>query len=93
MSAGTVYLLHFAAPYRHARHYLGWASDLDARLAEHRNGHGARLMAVLRAAGIDWTLAATWPGDRRLERRLKRNRTSTRYCPRCGSRIKREAAR
>jgi hypothetical protein len=32
---GTVYLLHFDRPYRHARHYLGWAEDLDNRLAEH----------------------------------------------------------
>ncbi|MBB5085041.1 putative GIY-YIG superfamily endonuclease [Nonomuraea endophytica] len=30
---GTVYLLHFAQPYRHARHYLGWTTDLQARLA------------------------------------------------------------
>jgi site-specific DNA-cytosine methylase len=32
---GTVYLLHFDRPYKHARHYLGWAESLDARLAVH----------------------------------------------------------
>ena len=26
MSAGTVYLLHFDQPYKHARHYVGWAA-------------------------------------------------------------------
>ena len=29
----VVYLLHFAAPYKHARHYVGWTQDLRARLA------------------------------------------------------------
>jgi hypothetical protein len=48
--AGTVYLLHFDRPYRHARHYLGWTADetVDARLARHRAGGGARLIAVIR---------------------------------------------
>jgi hypothetical protein len=54
---GIVYLLHFDRPYRHARHYLGqWAQDLDARLADHDAGRGARLTAVVKAAGIGWTL-------------------------------------
>ena len=25
---GTVYLLHFSEPYKHARHYTGWTEDL-----------------------------------------------------------------
>ena len=29
---GTVYLLHFAVPYKHAAHYLGWTSNLPARI-------------------------------------------------------------
>jgi predicted GIY-YIG superfamily endonuclease len=49
---GTVYLLHFDRPYKRARHYLGWASDLDARLAQHTAGHGARLLEVVHDAGI-----------------------------------------
>jgi predicted GIY-YIG superfamily endonuclease len=85
-NAGTVYLLHFERPYKHARHYLGWASNLDARLAEHAAGHGARLLAVIRAAGIGWTLARTWPGDRHRERQLKRQGGASRCCPLCGVR-------
>jgi hypothetical protein len=42
MSTGTVYLLHFSAPYRHARHYTGWTDDLPARLTAHAAGRGAR---------------------------------------------------
>jgi hypothetical protein len=54
----VVYLIHFETPFRHARHYTGWtAGDLDARLAQHRAGAGARLMAVITQAGIDRTLA------------------------------------
>ncbi|MDL4817376.1 hypothetical protein [Actinomadura opuntiae] len=41
---GIVYLLHFTRPYKHAKHYTGWTSDLDARLAEHAAGRGARLL-------------------------------------------------
>jgi predicted GIY-YIG superfamily endonuclease len=81
---GTVYLLHFDRPYRHARHYTGWTSDLDHRLAEHAAGRGARLLAVIHAAGIGWQLARTWPGTRTAERALKRQGGASRRCPLCG---------
>lgn len=79
----TVYLLHFDVPYRHAQHYLGYASNLDRRLAEHRAGHGARLMEVVNAAGINWALVRTWDGDRKLERRLKNRHKASGICPIC----------
>lgn len=82
--SGTVYLLHFDQPYKHARHYIGWTSDLDARLAEHRDGHGARLMEVVRNAGIGFELACIWTGDRGRERQLKRMGGASRRCPKCG---------
>lgn len=85
---GTVYLLHFDQPYRHARHYLGWARDVDARLAAHQAGHGARLLAVIQTAGISWTLARTWTGTRHRERQLKRMGGASRRCPLCGVRPK-----
>lgn len=81
----TVYLLHFDAPYRHARHYLGSADDLEARIEAHRKGKGARLMAVINAAGIGFKLARTWEGTRALERQLKRRKASPRLCPLCRS--------
>ncbi|HEX2174216.1 MAG TPA: endonuclease, partial [Dehalococcoidia bacterium] len=66
-----VYLLHFDRPFGHARHYLGFARNIDARLAAHAAGHGARLTQVVRAAGIGWTLALSWDGATRTdERRL-----------------------
>jgi predicted GIY-YIG superfamily endonuclease len=81
---GTVYLLHFSRPYKHARHYIGWADNLAARLALHETGQGARLLAVARAAGITWQLARTWPGDRFRERQIKTQGGASRHCPMCG---------
>ena len=79
----TVYLLHFHERYQHAQHYIGYAADLDQRLAAHRAGHGARLLEVIQAAGIQWSLARTWEGDRRLERRLKNWHKASKLCPIC----------
>jgi predicted GIY-YIG superfamily endonuclease len=83
-TTGTVYLLHFDRPYAHAAHYTGWAADLNVRLAEHAAGRGARLLAVIQAAGIGWQLARTWHGTRNKERALKRQGGASRRCPLCG---------
>jgi predicted GIY-YIG superfamily endonuclease len=83
-TAGTIYLLHFERPYKPARHYIGWADDLDSRLACHAAGNGARLLQVLIAEGIGWQLARTWPGDRSRERRIKNMGGGARRCPLCG---------
>lgn len=80
---GTVYLLHFDQPYKHARHYTGWASDLTARLAEHAAGRGARLTQVVKEVGLSWQLARTWPGTRATERAIKDRRNAPRLCPVC----------
>ena len=81
---GTIYLLHFdQAVADHARHYLGWTSDLDARLDAHREGRGARLMEVCRERGITWHVSRTWEGTRDRERALKDRAESPRLCPDC----------
>lgn len=59
---GTVYLIHFLKKYRHCGHYIGWTTNLEARLEEHRKGRGARLLQVVQAAGIEWILTRTWEG-------------------------------
>ncbi|MGI5288337.1 hypothetical protein ACQEVF_34055 [Nonomuraea polychroma] len=84
-TGGTVYLLHFDRPYKHARHYIGWTpGDLNRRLHQHRNGSGARLMQVVTAAGIGFVVARLWDGGRNLERSLKRRGGASRCCPLCG---------
>ncbi len=80
---GTIYLLHFERPLAHARHYIGYTADLPARLEEHRSGRGARLLEVVTEAGIGFSVARTWEGDRTLERRLKNRKESPRLCPVC----------
>ena len=86
--AGTLYLLHFDRPYPRdaragVRHYLGWALDVDSRLAEHLAGRGSPLVRAAVAAGIGVELVATWPGTRHDERACKRGHNHARYCPRC----------
>ena len=81
---GTIYLLHFdQAVSDHARHYLGWASDLAARLEAHREGRGARLMEVVAERGITWHLSRTWEGTRDRERAIKNRAEGPRLCPDC----------
>ena len=92
---GAVYTLHFDPPYKPAPdaprykwagHYTGWAKDrtahLDARLAQHEAGHGARLTQVQRGSGGTWRLASVEPGDRSRERQLKQH-GAARRCPIC----------
>ncbi|HTP16847.1 MAG TPA: hypothetical protein VMK13_13545 [Streptosporangiaceae bacterium] len=80
--AGIVYLLHFDEPYAHAQHWTGQV--LDVRLEAHRTGEGARLMAVVTAAGTGFSLARTWPGTRARERQIKNQGGASRCCPLCG---------
>ena len=81
--SGTVYLLHFERPLHHARHYMGWASNLGQRLQQHSSGRGARLMEVITELGIRWRLARIWKGTRELERQLKNRKEAPRLCPIC----------
>ncbi len=81
---GTVYLLHFSEPYRHAAHYIGWTSgQLEERLRLHQSGQGARLMEVITDAGLTFELARTWSGDRKLERGKKSQGGAGALCTVC----------
>ena len=87
---GTVYLLHFERPYqaktgkqqKQAAHYIGWTTDLTGRIQEHRSG-GARLMSVIALDGIGFSVARTWTGDKKFERRLKNRHNHAPLCPCC----------
>ncbi len=56
---GTIYLIHLHRPCRHARHYLGWAADVQRRLAEHRAGCGSPLLRAAAAADIGFEVVRT----------------------------------
>ena len=85
VTAGIVYLLHFDAPGPGgARHYIGWTHDLDARLARHAAGDGAKLLREIVRQGIGFVVVRQWEGqDRAFERRLKKRRNHARHCPLC----------
>ena len=84
----AVYLLHFEPAYRHARHYTGFAEDLEPRINAHMTGHGARLTQVAHDAGCALILVRVWPGgDRTLERRIKNRKYAPRLCPICSGKV------
>jgi len=89
VSAPVCYLVHLdrklgsSHPRGGAGHYLGTTVNLDRRIAQHREGTGARILAAAVERGIGFDVVRTWPGGREKERELKRLRNSPRLCPRC----------
>lgn len=84
----AVYLLHFEPAYKQARHYTGFADDLEPRINAHQHGKGARLTQVAHDAGCALILARVWPdGDRHLERSIKNRKSAPRLCPICNGKI------
>jgi len=81
---GTVYLLHFDKPYKHAQHYIGFTEDFRSRMAAHQNGNGSRLVAVAKAAGCVVSVALTMEDvDLTVEYRMKNRGGARRWCPMC----------
>jgi hypothetical protein len=87
----ALYLLHFDRPFKHVKHYLGFARDLPTmhrRIDAHYSatagdGKNHRLMVALREAGISFTLARVWPEGTRVDERRKKQRGHARQCPLC----------
>lgn len=85
----VVYLLHFSEYYHHARHYIGYTTSLDERLDAHNGGTGAKLIKAIREKGLSFEVVRVWEnGSRKLERQLKRQKNSKRFCPICSKHIK-----
>jgi predicted GIY-YIG superfamily endonuclease len=85
----TCYLIHLDQrlgsdhPKGSAGHYLGTSQDVDQRLATHREGRGARILAAANERGIAYDVVRTWEGGRDKERQLKRQHNAPKLCPRC----------
>lgn len=85
-----LYLLHFAEPYHHARHYLGYEIGTGRGRAYARDQARGRLLGAhelvmaVQAAGITIEVAEVWVGAGRRERReLRRAHNLSRHCPIC----------
>ncbi len=82
-----VYLVHMERPVtdgRPAQHYIGWSTDVFARLNEHRKSQGARILAVCNERGISYKIARVWKfKDRSFERQLKNRKNARIICPEC----------
>lgn len=83
-----IYILKFSKPlgneFHRAQYYLGYCakSRLNERLAEHRAGHGAAITRAAVQSGATLELAAHFPGDRVLERKLKNRKSHKRIIER-----------
>ncbi len=91
----TLYLLHFDPPYRHARHYLGLVKDgnVSRRLYEHLQGRGSPLVRAAYLSGCAVICVWECSGDVALERRLKNQANTPRWCPVCCERLRLAAVR
>ena len=88
---GTTYTLHFDPPLSHAKHYTGWTTNLDTRLAEHETGQGARITQVQQERGGSWRLARAEPGTTRDRENQLKERGASRDCPICQAEQEKEA--
>lgn len=90
---GWLYILCFDRPLGNldnvrgqAQHYLGFALDPHARIADHAAGRGAAVTQAAVAAGIGWQALAR-AGTRASERQFKTTLKNTPcLCPRCRAR-------
>lgn len=81
-----IYIIHLDTPIAHAKHYVGFCNDereVQARIKEHQQGHGARLLQVALERNITFQLVATLPGNRTDERTFKNRKKTPYYCPIC----------
>jgi predicted GIY-YIG superfamily endonuclease len=82
-----IYILHFDCKLSHAQHYVGCTRNPLQRLTAHANGAGSTLTKALVTEGIEWQLGSLLTCSQRrlreLERRLKDQANTARYCGIC----------
>lgn len=87
MHAVYVYIIHFESKLEHAQHYSGSSRNLKQRLIAHAHGRSSRLMKVIKEKGIQWVVGSVYQSSlvsaRALERELKTQHNSKRYCGIC----------
>lgn len=83
-TVGSCYMLEIVPPYKHCRHTIGFAIDVERRLQEHRSGKGSQLTKAAVKAGCTLELVRVWENvDQWVEMALKARGDSKSLCPRC----------
>ena len=82
---GTVYLICFNEKFYHCKHYIGYTNgEVTDRFDKHKSGHGAKILKALNEKEIDYEVVRVWEDvDYDFERKLKNQKNSSRYCPKC----------
>lgn len=84
-----IYVLHFHEKLSHAMHYIGCTESPRQRLNAHAAGAGSKLTRALVEQGIEWRLGSLMTCShkrmRELERGLKDEKNSSRYCGVCNA--------
>jgi len=81
-----IYILHFSKKVaEHAQHYVGFTNDTERRLQEHLNCHenGSPLVKAAIESGFNVEVANIFEGDRKVEREIKRQKNTSRFCSIC----------
>jgi predicted GIY-YIG superfamily endonuclease len=88
---GHLYIFHFNAPLGNlanrraqARHYCGFAENLDARLKKHMNGKGAKIVAAALSQGLIFEIYH-WPACLAQEKLVKAHKRTADFCPACAA--------
>jgi hypothetical protein len=81
---GTVYLVHANRSLHGAQHYLGFSTNVPARVARHKAGRGTPLLGAMTKRGIGWRVVRQWHGkDGYFEKELKQRFALADLCPKC----------
>ena len=86
-----IYILHFSKKVAgHAQHYVGYTSDSERRLKEHLNCNqsGSPLVKAAIERGYQVKVANTFEGDRKVEKQIKRQKNTSRFCSICNGKKK-----
>ncbi|MBD3387428.1 MAG: hypothetical protein GF414_00605 [Candidatus Altiarchaeales archaeon] len=89
-AGGYVYVIHLNRPFRHAKHYIGYTTDIVRRMTHHSLGHrdSSHFMKAVCRAGIRWsvTMVQSFEDAKEavcFEKKLKRDKRSSLHCPLC----------
>lgn len=85
-----IYILEFQPAFHHARFYVGFSEspDIQKRIDQHNKGTGAKICRAAVQQGHHLHLVTTFPGDRTVERLIKRLHNT----PRLVAKIRREGS-